>query len=93
MVLTDRSRVVVVKDQVSCNLTGEVAILNLTNSVYYGLNAVGARVWDLIQEPKTFKEVRESLLAEFDVEAAQLDVDLRDLFTQLVEQGLVEIRS
>lgn len=93
MVLTDQSRVVVVKDQVSCDLAGEVAILNLANGVYYGLNPVGARVWNLIQEPKTFKQVRDTLLTEFEVEAAQLDVDLRDLLTELAGQGLVEITS
>jgi Coenzyme PQQ synthesis protein D (PqqD) len=85
------SRVIASKDQVSCDLEGEAAILNLKNSVYYGLDPVGARVWQLIQEPMTLGQIRDVLRAEYDVEAAQLEADIRDLVEQLAEQGLVEI--
>ncbi len=85
------SRVIASKDQVSCDLEGEAAILNLKNSVYYGLDPVGARVWQLIQEPMTLGQIHDILQAEYDVEAAQLEADIRDLVEQLAEQGLVEI--
>jgi hypothetical protein len=85
------SRVVVSKDQVSCDLEGEAAILNLKNSVYYGLDPVGARVWQLIQEPMTLAQIRDVLRAEYDVEASQLETDIRDLVEQMAEQGLIEI--
>ena len=62
--LSDRTTVVVAKDQVSCDLAGEAAILNLKNGVYYGLNTVGARVWNLVQEPKTFAELRDTPLID-----------------------------
>ena len=85
------SRVVVSKDQVSCDLEGEAAILNLKNSVYYGLDPVGARVWQLIQEPTTLAQIRDVLRAEYDVEASQLEADIRELVEQMAEQGLIEI--
>ena len=91
MLLTDQSRIVVMKDRVSCDLAGEVAILNLENGVYYGLNPMGARVWSLIQEPRTFAELRSALLDEYDVEATRLESDLRSLVAQLAEQRLVDI--
>ena len=40
--ISDRSIVVAAKDQVSCDLAGEAAILNMKNGVYYGLDPVGA---------------------------------------------------
>jgi hypothetical protein len=46
--LSERSTVVAVRDQVSSDLGGEVAILDLTGGMYYGLDAVGARVWELV---------------------------------------------
>jgi hypothetical protein len=88
--LAVESRVVVSKDQVSCDLGGEAAVLNLKNGVYYGLDPVGARVWQLIQEPKTLAQIRDVLKAEYDVETAQLEADIRDLLEQLAEQGLIE---
>lgn len=89
--LSDQATVVVSKDQVSCDLAGEAAILNLKNGVYYGLNTVGARIWNLVQEPKTFAELRDTLLAEYEVEAPRLETDLRDLLDKLSEQGLIEL--
>jgi len=53
--LSEESRLVVSKDQVSCDLAGEAAILNLKNGVYYGLDPVGARIWNLIQEPRKLR--------------------------------------
>jgi Coenzyme PQQ synthesis protein D (PqqD) len=91
--LSDEATVVVSKDQVSCDLAGEAAILNLKNGVYYGLNAVGARVWNLVQEPKTFAALRDTLLAEYEVEAPKLETDLRDLLGELAEQGLIEVAA
>jgi len=90
---SDDSRITVSEDQVSCDLAGEAAILNLKNSVYYGLDPVGARVWSLIQEPKTFAEIRENLLNIYDVNRSQLESDLQALITQLAEQGLIDIRT
>ena len=50
--ISDRSVVVATKDQVSCDLAGEAAILNIKSGVYYGLDPVGARIWTLMQEPR-----------------------------------------
>jgi Coenzyme PQQ synthesis protein D (PqqD) len=91
--LSDQSRIVVSADQISCELAGEAAILNLKNSVYYGLGPVGASLWSLIQQPKTFAEIREALLGIYEVDTPQLDSDLQALLAQLSEQGLVEIQA
>ena len=91
--LSDASRIVVSKDQVSCDLAGEAAILNLKNGIYYGLNPVGARIWALIQEPVTFAQIRDALLDDYDVERLSLESDIRDLLNQLAEQGLVEVSA
>ena len=87
------SRVAVSEDQVSCDLAGEAAILNLNNSVYYGLDTVGASVWSLIQEPKTFAEIRDTLLGVYDVDRTQLEYDLQALLTELAEQGLIKTQT
>ncbi len=90
--LTDGSRITLSSNQVSCDLAGEVAILNLENGVYYGLDAVGARIWTLLQEPVTFAQIREAMLLEFDVDADVLETDLRQLLSDLVKQGLIDIQ-
>jgi hypothetical protein len=65
--VSNNAIVVAVENQVSSDLGGEVAILDLKLGVYYGLDEVGARVWELIQEPRVVDEVRDVLLEEYDV--------------------------
>jgi len=89
--LSNESRIVRSTDQVSCDLAGEAAILNLKTGAYYGLDPVGARIWNLIQDPTTFAQIRDALLDSYEVEQARLESDVRDLVSHLVELGLVEI--
>jgi hypothetical protein len=81
------------REHVSCMLGDEAAILNLKNTVYYGLNPVGARVWNLVQQSKSVREIRDVLVKEYDVEAEQCERDLLNLLERMREQGLIEVRE
>jgi hypothetical protein len=91
--LGENSVVVQSTGQVSSDLAGEAVILNLDSGTYYGLDAVGARIWSLIQEPKTLAEVRDAILAEYDVEIERCERDIRTLLEKLASEGLIEIRG
>jgi len=91
--LSEHSIVVASSEQVSCPLGEESAILNLKNTVYYGLNSVGARVWELLQQPKSVGEIRDTLLEEFEVEAERCERDLLDLLEKMRSEGLIEVQS
>jgi len=90
--LSVHSIVVATTEQVSCPLGDESAILNLKNSVYYGMNPVGARVWNLVQQPKSVLQLRDTLLEEYDVEATRCERDLLDLLEQMRLEGLIEVQ-
>jgi len=91
--LRTSSTVVVAKEQVSCPLGEEAAILNLKNSVYYGLDSVGARVWTLLQQPRSIGELRDTLLSEYEVETGQCEQDLLALLESMRNEGLIEVRA
>ncbi|MGH9718361.1 MAG: PqqD family protein [Candidatus Acidiferrales bacterium] len=80
------------RNHVSCSLGDEAAILSLKNSVYYGLNPVGTRVWNLVQQAKSVSEIRDALVDEYDVETQQCERDVLDLLQRMREQGLIEVR-
>lgn len=80
-------------DQVSCDIGNQMAILNLKSGIYYGLDSVGSRVWELVQEPRPIGEIEAKLVAEYDVEPARLQPELRGLCDELAEAGLIEIRD
>ena len=91
--LSNHSIVSVAPEQVSCALADESAILNLKNSVYYGLDPVGTRIWNLLQQPISVGELRDTLLDEYDVEATQCESDLLDLLEKMRDEGLIRVAS
>jgi hypothetical protein len=87
------SIVVAAKEQVSSDLAGEAVILDFKSGVYYGLNEVGARIWNLIQQPKTVSEIRDAIVAEYEIEPEVCDRDLKALLQQLEASGLIEVSN
>lgn len=89
--LTPATLIVVSKEQVSANLSGEAVILGMKDGVYYGLDPIGARVWALVQEPLAVGRIADAIVAEYDVTRDRVLADLLTLASQLVECGLVEV--
>jgi hypothetical protein len=90
-IISERSTIVVTKDQVSADLSGEAAILNLKTSTYFGLNTVGASIWKLVREPKTVSQIRDAIIQEYDVEPDRCEHDIVELLQELSKHGLIEI--
>ena len=89
--LSNQTVVVATRNEVSCKLGEEAAILGLKNSVYYGLNAVGARIWELLREPKSLEEVQKAILSEYDVSVEQAEKDLLQFLRGMLSEGLIEL--
>ena len=81
------------REQVSSELAGEVVILNLNAGVYHGLDATGARIWQLIQTPMKVSDIRDAILGEYDVEADRCGRDLLELLEKLASNGLLEVHA
>jgi len=92
-VIALESIVVATKDQVSADLSGEAAILNLKSGVYFGLNTVGASIWKLIQEPRSVNEINDALVQEYDVDPDQCEKDLLALLEELLSKELIEVTN
>jgi len=91
--LSLNSIIVATSEQVSCPLGEESCILNLKNSSYYGLDPVGACVWNLLREPRTVGDLRNALLDEYEVEAESCERNLLDLLENMRAEGLIEVRG
>ena len=89
--VTPSSTVVASPDLACGELGGEVVILDMSAGAYFGLNAVGARVWSLIREPSTLSAVRDAIVHEYDVEPARCERDLLALVRDLLAQKLVTL--
>lgn len=74
---------------VSRVIDGEAVLLDLASQCYFGLNAVGTRVWEHLSAGKSVAEIRAALLAEFDVTEDVLAGDLGRILDELSTKGLV----
>lgn len=91
--LSADSIVVASPHQVSCALGDESAILNVSTTIYYGLNSIGTRIWRLLQVPTRIAELRDALVDEYDVDAERCESDLLNLLEKMQAEGLIEVRS
>jgi hypothetical protein len=76
-------------EQVSADLSSEVVILGLRDSVYYGADGPGARIWQLLERPIAVQRIVDTLLGEFDVERSQCTDDVLAFVAALEAKGLV----
>lgn len=71
----------------------ETVILNLASGAYFGLDPVGARMWELMNAGHSLAEIRDRLLEEYEVEAERLEQDLLELVADLQAQGLIQLND
>jgi hypothetical protein len=72
-------------------LQDEAVLLNLNSGVYFGLDPVGTRIWQLFAEHELLSEIAQVIIAEFDVAEDRCTSDLLALIADLENQGLVAV--
>ncbi len=82
-------RLYIADDVVFRDLAGESVLLNLSTGTYFGLDAVGTRLWHLIGEHGSTALAIETLLTEYDVNEPRLQKDVNALIDQLLAKGLL----
>ena len=83
--------IVVAKDVLVQELDGEAVILDLNTQHYYGLNAAGTRMWNLLLETGSITDTCKALHSEYDAPVDQLERDVRMLVEELTRRGLLVV--
>jgi Coenzyme PQQ synthesis protein D (PqqD) len=73
------------------HLDGETVLLNLETEKYFGLDATGSRMWELLTHLPNVEVAYGKLAEEFEVEPEVLRNHLAELLGQLVENGLLKV--
>jgi len=81
----------VAPNQTATEIEEEKIILDLRRGIYYGLNPVGAAIWDLMQDATTVSEIVDAIAAEYDVDREQCLNDTVRLVEDLHEKELVKV--
>jgi len=89
--VTLSSRLVIPDDVLFQELNREAVILDLASERYFGLDDVGTRFWELINDHPSVQAAFDCLLGEYDVDASRLESDLLALANRLLDAGLIRI--
>lgn len=80
-----------VSEHLLSDLNGEAVVLSLRNGKYYGLNPVGSRIWDLLQNPIDAEEIENAILREYAVEREIGTREISSFLNMMIAEELVEI--
>ncbi|MBO2943784.1 lasso peptide biosynthesis PqqD family chaperone [Paenibacillus sp. F411] len=75
------------------DMDGEKVMMSIQNGKYYNLGNIGGRIWELAAAPISLSLIVDQLVAEYDIEREVCDMQVQAFVTQLVEEGLIQVKS
>jgi hypothetical protein len=67
----------------------ETVLLDFERGVYFGLNEVGTRVWELVEAGKEEEEIVDTLTGEYEAPRPRIAEDVAALLGELASHGLL----
>ncbi len=78
-------------DWLSAKVGDELVMMSAAKGNYLGLSAVGARVWELVEVPRTIEDLCAELVSEFDVTSATCMAEVTAFLRELEGHGAVAL--
>lgn len=76
-------------DAVESAVGDETVILHLVNGTYYGLDAIGTKMWGLIKQGVSSPDICLLFAQNYGVELEKIENDARRFLTDLQAQGIL----
>lgn len=82
------SRYVAEAGHLVAEMASEIVVLHKDTGVYFGLNRVGKRIWDSLQNEVSVSELVSMVVSKFDAEESVVRKDVEFILSELVKVGL-----
>ena len=79
-----------VNDVMTADVDNELVMMRLESNGYFGLDAIGRRIWELLDEPRTVAQLCALLCEEYEVSAEECERDLLHYLKELEAHGLLQ---
>jgi hypothetical protein len=76
-------------DALSRELDGEVLVLDLKTSLYFGMTGTAARIWQLLEAGQAEDDIIQTLVREYNAERHAIAADVESFLADLIARGLV----
>lgn len=76
-------------DLMEADLGDELVALDPNAGDCFGFNSVATSVWRQLEQPRTFEELRDALLNEYEVDQQRCAEELKELLDDMSKRGLI----
>ena len=90
MSLRSECRFVRRHDLIATDMDGETVMMSLERGEYFGLQGVGPRIWELLEERQTVDQLTKIIVTEYDVDESICRADIQELLDSLLLNNLVQ---
>lgn len=80
-------------DLLTTEVDGELLAMSIENGACYGLNSIGSRIWQLVEQPRTIDNLCAQLVEEFEVDAETCRTEVLALLADLRTEKLIRLDS
>ena len=87
------ARLEVSPDALARELDGEVLVLDLRTSLYFGMTGTAARIWQLVEAGETRDPIVATLAREYGADPSVIAGDVDGFLAELTERGLLVAAS
>ena len=76
---------------ITAEMDDEIVMMSLEKSSYFGLDAIGSKIWQLIEAPTRVADLCDQLTREFDVEQEQCATDVLTFLNELHQNDIIRV--
>jgi hypothetical protein len=71
-------------------IDGDVTMMSVETGRYYSLRDVGARIWALLEQPRSPEQICNQLMVEYRVDRERCEGDVINVMQLMASEGIVE---
>jgi hypothetical protein len=72
-------------------IDGEAIIMNLSNGLYFSMDAVGSAIWEMVEAQCSLDEMADQISSRYGADRGTVAADVQKLADQLMSEGLVVV--
>jgi len=72
----------------TAEIDGQLVALDIESGTCFGLNRVATRIWHMLDEPRSARQVSAELVRTFEIDPATCEAQTLELLRELVDIGL-----
>lgn len=81
------------EEVVASDIDGETVMMSIQNGKYYGLDDIGSRIWELMENPIKVSDLVDTLLARYEVDRESCERDVLKFLNELGDDKILQTHN